>query len=213
MTRTPRTVACLFVATFALVATATADNIVINGSFEAPAITSTWEIFPAITGWQLARGPSIEIQRNVSNWKSAAGSQYVELDADIDGPKGARSGEPASSAIYQDLPTTAGGQYVLQFAFSPRPGVKDNRLEVKWNGTILDTLSASGAGRSTTNWQTSTYTVRATGKVTRLQFGDRSASDSLGTFLDDVHVSMIPEPASLAMVLGGLLVSLRKRGR
>jgi len=211
MSRTLRTVACVLVTTVSFAATASADDLVINGSFENPAITGSWDIFPAITGWQLARGPSIEIQRSVNNWKSATGSQYVELDSDIDGPKGSVTGDNASSAIYQDLPTTPGASYTLQFAFSPRPGVADNRLEVTWDGQILDTLTASGTGRSTPNWQTSTYIVQATGSVTRLQFGDRSVSDSLGTLLDDVHVSTTPEPARLVMVLGGLLLSLRKR--
>lgn len=193
---------------------ASAGNIVINGSFEDPIVTNgaKWDIFtPGIPGWTLSRGPSIELHRGVNGWLPAEGRQYVELDSDIDGPGGPMHGDDASSAIYQDLSTLPGVWYDLEFAFSPRPGVSDNALEVWWGGSLIDTITASGAGLSNTQWTYHTYQVQASGATTRLEFGDAGASNSLGTFLDDVRV--VPEPGSIALlaVAGVIAVSRRRR--
>ncbi len=196
---------------------ALADNIVINGSFEQNAVTaqSGWDIFTTLPGWKLARGPSIELQRNVRGWAAADGQQYLELDTDIDGPLGSMSfsgDEDASSAVYQDVATTPGEQYELRFAFSPRPGVAGNDLEVKFDDIVIDTLTADGSSLSNTDWQYFTYTVTATSDSTRLEFGDVGPSDSLGTFIDNVSlVAIVPEPAGLLLLTGGVLLASRRR--
>jgi len=106
------------------VCAANADNLVVNGGFENPYVTASqqWDIFNEISGWQLARGQQIEIQRGVNGWLPVEGKQWIELDSDFDGPAGTLNGEPASSAIFQDLETVPGSEYEVTFAFSPRPG-------------------------------------------------------------------------------------------
>ncbi len=191
---------------------ASAGNIVLNGGFEDPVVTNgaKWDIFtPGIPGWSISRGPSIEVHRGVNGWLASEGMQYLELDTDIDGPGGPLHGEDASTAIYQDLTTLPGVWYDLEFAFSPRPGVVDNVLEVWWGGSLIDTISASGAGKSNTQWTYYSYQVQATGSTTRLEFGDSSVSDSFGTFLDDVRV--VPEPTSIALLAVAGTVALRRR--
>jgi hypothetical protein len=190
---------------------ARAGNLVTNGSFEQPVVTDPhgWDIFDVIPGWQLARGAKIELQRGYAGWLPADADQLLELDSDLDGPGGDMNGEPASSAVFQDLVTVVGQQYELTFAFSPRPGVANNVLEIQWDGAVVDTLSADGSGLSNTDWQYYTYYLTATAETTRLEFGDLSVSDSLGTFIDDV--SVVPEPASVMLILGGAAALLRKR--
>lgn len=213
MPRAFRTLAPLVCLALATGTIAQADSIVTNGSFEVTpvSVSTTWDIFDSIAGWKLVRGPKIEVQRNVRGWQSADGDQYLELDGDIDGPGGTLGYEDASSAIYQDLVTEPGQTYLLTFAFSPRPGVADNALEIRWDGTLLGTLRADGSGLSTTNWAYFTYEVSTASAATRLEFGDVSASDSLGTFLDDVTVSAVPEPTSLMLLIGGVMFALRRR--
>ena len=197
----------------AAVAQADVQNLVINGSFEDATLApgTDWNIYTSLTGWSLARGPSVEVQRGVQSWLAANGRQYIELDSDIDGPEGTITGDDASSAIYQDIPTLPGQQYEVQFAFSPRPGVADNALEIKWNGIVLDTLRADGMTLTDTSWKTYTYVVPAVLAQTRIEFGDRGASDSLGTFVDDVAVRLVPEPAALLLLAGGAATLLRRR--
>jgi hypothetical protein len=191
---------------------AAADDIVLNGSFELPAVDNpeNWDIFDSIPGWGLLRGPKIELQRGVNGWLPADGDQYIELDSDLDGPGGGMHGEPASSAVFQDLVTSVGQEYELTFAFSPRPGVADNALEIKWDGTVVDTLSADGTGLSNTDWQYYSYELTAAAELSRLEFGDLSVSDSLGTFVDDVSVVAVPEPASLCVLLTAAALLLRR---
>ncbi|MGH9453108.1 MAG: DUF642 domain-containing protein [Terriglobia bacterium] len=182
----------------ALVATlsARADNIVVDGGFEAPVIPlNSFAYFPSIPGWQLAFGPSIEVQSGVAG-APYQGNQFVELDSD------------ASSGIYQDLSTVAGQSYDLTFAFSPRPFIAadENQLGVLWNGaTVVDLGPVGGTSLTHTDWTVYNYQLKATGTSTRLEFEDLGPSDSLGTYVDSVSVITTPEPASFPLVAGGLL--------
>ena len=186
-------------------------NLVANGSFETPVVihAKLWNIFDSGTaglGWTAewydgstshsgqARPSTayLELHRGVKGWLPYDGQQYAELDTDWDGPDGSLSGEPASVTIYQDLDTVPGGIYELSFVFSPRPDETDNQLEVKWDGAVVDTPSASGTGLSNTKWTAHSYPVTASTATTRLEFTDLSAPDALGTFLDAVSVTAQP---------------------
>ena len=180
-------------------------NIVVNGSFEQPEVTTTelWDIYTSgeIDGWNVEwmptvpetwssytrPSPHIELQEEpLMGWSTPYGDQWAELDSDWFGVVGP-SGEPASIAICQDLPTMPGGSYELSFAYSPRPNVADNHLKVKWGGTVVADITASGG--STVQWTTPTYTVTATSSTTELRFEEAGPHDSLGMFLDDVSVT------------------------
>lgn len=176
---------------------AAAANLVANGSFEEPNIpTNTFALVPSIPGWSVEySNPSfgaIEIQNNVAG-SPFDGNQFTELDA-ISQPR-----------IFQDLQTVVGQTYNLQFAFSPRPGVLDNKLSVRWGDVLLDPISASGVGLTNTQWQVFNYELLATSAITRLSFDNRLETlNGLGTYLDAVSVTAIttvPEPNSLLGIL------------
>jgi hypothetical protein len=154
-----------------------AENLVVNGGFEEPPVTFGGFIqVPAIPGWTLCSGNSIEVQNHVAG-SPFEGQQFVELDSDT------------CSAICQDIPTAPGELLQLRFAFSPRPGVSDNELEVRWGGAVVAGLSADGSALSDTDWHVFTYTVTATGSATTLRFANLDVCDSLGTYLDAVSVT------------------------
>jgi len=136
----------LFIAAHAVVLNETAtelgDNLVANGGFELP-IVSSWAVFatdypglewivePATPPWDSGVPQGLELQRLSS---PHSGLQYAELDAY----------DPVR--IYQDLLTTSTkGSYTLTYAWSPRPGVPVNEIEVRWNGTPIATHSADGS--------------------------------------------------------------------
>jgi uncharacterized repeat protein (TIGR01451 family) len=186
-----------------------------NGSFETPIVTAGqgWDIFNSseVPGWYvewMSLTPSmynsyprpanalLELQRSFNSWDPYEGDQYAELDTDWDGPSGSLSGEPASAKIYQDISTIPGETYDITFYFSPRPNttLENNRLELSWDGGVVDN-TIDGAGENTTTWFKHEYSLAATGETTRLQFADIGLpSDSLGTFLDNVSVRCNPEP-------------------
>ena len=172
---------------------AATTNIVTNGGFENPNIPGgSFGIFPGIPGWSLlpgSRGSGIEVQDNVAG-SPFTGNQFVELDSN------------GVTGIYQDLATDIGQTYKLEFAFSPRPGVAQNITNIKWGGSLVDTLSASGVGLPNTNWKTFSYDLVANSSITRLSFDNLTElSDSLGSYIDDVKVTAVPEPASMLGLL------------
>ena len=108
--------------------------------------------------------------------------------ADVSEPSGV-----GLSAIQQAVATGPGQQYLLSFAYSPRPGVQDNPLNVTWDGQIVAKLNVSGVGLSDTNWQTYTFQVPADAQnpSSLLSFDDQGTVDpftSLGTYIDNVQL-------------------------
>lgn len=192
----------------AAAAPATATNIVTNGSFENTQVGyGGYGDFNSIDGWNLLAGSQssvIEVQNHIVG-DPFDGNQFVELNS------------TAVTGIYQDLSTQIGKTYQLTFAFSPRPGTDQahNLLNVDWGNQSVASLSANGAGLADTAWKTFTYNLVATSAITRLSFDDfGSVSDSLGTYIDKVSVTAVPEPGSIVGLLAfGAFgaISLRKR--
>jgi hypothetical protein len=165
------------------VGTAQAQNIITNGSFEMPTLPGgqyTGSGTTSIPGWNLdinSTGTFIEVQNNAVG-SAKQGSQLLELDSD------------GVTGIYQDLNTVPGQTYILQFAFSPRPGVRQNRLNITWGGNPVATLTADGAGLSNTQWTVYTYSLVANSTTTRLEFDNfNEYSNALGTLIDAVSVT------------------------
>jgi len=186
------------------------ENLVHNISFEAPVVATPqlWDIYPSpVGGWNVDWRADVPATYNSVNRPTPAnleyhrgvlglayeGQQYVELDSDWDGPSGGLNNEPASVTIYQNIPTTAGNNYKLRFAFAPRPNTpaNNNRLEVKWGGNVVwDSGTVAGGGGSIA-WQYMQLDVAATGSSTELRFTDLGTADSYGTFLDAITVKEV----------------------
>jgi hypothetical protein len=163
-------------------------NLVVNGSFERPVLADGQFVeVPSIEGWTPDdSGAPIEVQRR-ANGTPGEGDQLVELDSDFSG------------GIQQSVKTTPGRRYFLSFLASPRPrsAAPQNRLEVFWDGKPVDAPFELGAGGRDTDWTPIYQIVEATKAETTLRFRDAGTpSDSLGTYLDDVSVTELPEQAT-----------------
>lgn len=178
-----------------------------DSGFENPEVTNgaQWDIFDSPAGaWSVAwrsdvpatfgaqNRPAIaklEIHEGVLG-AAAELNQYSELDSDWGGPNGAGDGEPASVMIYQDIPTVVGNAYRIKYRFAARPdtAASENRVEVRWGGTIVhDTLNVAGPSGAIL-WTEYTINVLATTTATRLSFTDMGTANSLGTFIDDIRL-------------------------
>jgi hypothetical protein len=174
---------------------ASAQNLIVNGSFEAPSILPARFLhFLSIPGWTTVRGCGIEIQNNcfaLGCGPSADGQQHVELETFDFQSIGCTA---FSSAMAQDIPTQPGATYELKFAYSLRPGVTDNAYEVRWDGQQVVSLQGNGVPLALPLWIDHTYRVVASGPLTRLEFGDLSVDDRVGAYVDNVSLVFVSAP-------------------
>ncbi len=153
-------------------------NLLLNGSFETNSVPAlSWRNLPSLTGWQATGG--IEVWRNLNGWPAANGSSWIELDA-----------TPSTvNAVSQRITALAGDRLVLRFAYSARPhvGAQSNTFHVRWNGTVIGTLSPDGTAITAPDWKLATFTVTATGNDT-LEFLEAGLNDGLGGLIDTVSL-------------------------
>jgi hypothetical protein len=187
---------------------ATAQNLLINGSFEQPAFsygTANYPL-PSIPGWTSTA--DFEVWNQLQG-PGAAGNQYLELDVST------------CTTISQTIPTDASKNYVVSLAFGARDGVADNRIEVLWNGTIIGSASADGTGQSGIVWTNYAYPAPGAAGTSTLEIRNVDTCDGVGSMLDNVAVVVAPTPApafgpfGLVLLAGGFgllaLVLLRRR--
>lgn len=184
-----------------------APNLIVNGSFESPAIASGDLAFlstfpgPDLSGWFT---PAVEVRNNLVG-AAQEGSNFVELDVS------------SNSWIAQSFATTAGQAYNLSFWYSPRAGVasSSNGISAFLNGDEEVTLSGNGTNHNGNVWANfNTTFIAGPGSVTSLAFLAVGTSDGLGGSLDNVSVTAVPEPETYALLLGGLaLVGFSARRR
>jgi probable HAF family extracellular repeat protein len=162
-----------------------AQNLVVNGSFESPAIPGgSFALYNTIPGWTSESGLGIEVQNNAYSGDNAYdGAQNIEI----------ASG--GSESFYQDIATTPGATYTLAFQFSARPGVQYNGISVLWDGNLIDTVDADGRTNSHTEWQLKSYRLVATSATTRLLFRNYNTNlnptHDVGGLIDDVSVTFL----------------------
>jgi len=163
------------------------DNIVINGSFEEPVVSGSYDTYysgDTFGNWTV-EGGSIDIMSvdhiSGSYWQAADGLQSVDLTGTNN----------TAGAIFQVLDTTIGQSYTISFSLSGNPegGPAIKRMEIWWGSNLLDTLSFDVTGRSNLNmgWEPHTYTANATNNLTRLTFKSL-ISGYYGPVIDAVSV-------------------------
>jgi len=177
-------------------------NLLSNGSFESPAIGfGSFSVFGSIPGWTTTVGSGIEIQNHVAG-TPFAGNQYVEMDS-FD-----------NSGMQQVIATTPGQTYTLSFVYSPRPGVpaSSSGIEVRVNGSVIDTIAQDGTGLPDTVWARFSYNVAAVGASTTIEFRAVGTSDGVGGYLDDAQfigpASPIPTLSAWSLAALGLIMLL-----
>ncbi len=167
-------------------------ELITNGSFEQNRIgANSWTIKSALDGWNIG-SKGVEVRNNVAG-TAQNGNNFLELDS------------TANSWISQTIDTVAGGKYDLSFYYSPRQNTAaaTNGIDVLWNGNLLKHVEQDNF-TSKTNWFKIELSMFAVGSLSNLSFQASGISDSIGGSLDNVSLSAVPEPATIASMLLGL---------
>lgn len=164
----------------------TGENILINGSFENPALAGSWATYGAETvpGWQAswvdatcALAPQIELQSKDMFSNSPDQNQYTELDADNACTADARI------KLMQSFASEANHIYKLSFWVRARDAEHKMGLQVKAGESFTTDITPTAD-----SWQVISVYIEATSNVTTLSFTDTGDGDTYGTFLDAVEV-------------------------
>lgn len=182
-----------------------ATNLITNGSFESISQKAgTWNIYSSLAGWQVGSN-GVEIRNNVDG-AAFDGANFVELDT------------TKNSWISQSFATVAGQSYEVSFYYSPRMQVPLNSNDIIVSLNDVTKLTAVGSGQHATGnvWKEYSFDFVASSASSKLTFAAGGVSNSFGGSLDKVSVTAVPEPASWATMVAGLLglgVIARRRRR
>ncbi|KZY28645.1 hypothetical protein A3752_06290 [Oleiphilus sp. HI0081] len=184
-------------------------NLIENGSFEdigneaalgGYGSAATWQIYSSIPNWDASQ--NVEIWSNNFIVPADDGIRVLELNAHPGDANGQFS-------IFQDFATTAGQAYELSFAGRRRQANSDEAFSVS-----VGDLSDSVYNQSWGNWNQYTYQFTATSSLSTLTFTSLDGGrDTTGNIFDDVKVTAVSEPGTIALFALGLagLVATRKK--
>ena len=187
-----------------------AQNLIQNGSFELPGYGFQQKVTVGsmlLTDWVIGGTGDVFIHNGPANGgdygPAEDGADYLDLSGD---------GLPHAT-VYQDFPTTPGTQYSLKFyigssSYTPSPTIN---VQLCGSSILLDTTLTPISPSGNINWLTEEFIFVSNSATTRIGFWDTSSSDDNASYVDDVSVLTVPEPAMLLPIgLIGLLFCRRR---
>lgn len=175
-------------------------NLIQNGSFENVdtadqlnqyGSTNTWQIYSSLPDWEASR--NIEVwQSGFQRVNAPEGQQFIELNAH---PRGG-----SAFSIYQDIATEVGVQYELSFFARKR-----SRGSEAFNISI-DNLMASVDSHVRGRWTQFQFSFIGNGGLSRFTLSSADGGrDTTGNFIDDIRISAVPEPGTIALLAAGFV--------
>jgi hypothetical protein len=195
----------LLAACFLAPADGLCGNLLVNGSFEQPVVSSNLNFIGSFSfpGWSASStgagngggnaGITVGTDFGLAPFN---GNQAFSFNGD---------NPPAGTYLEQTFPTTAGLQYTVSFAVGRNNGFPDQILELQSEvfGSVGDQLALQlSFPPSTIGWSQDSFTFVADSSSSRLRFTDISGSNpNTDLFVDGVSVSAVPEPDTLSLLL------------
>ncbi|MGL4515003.1 MAG: DUF642 domain-containing protein [Lacipirellulaceae bacterium] len=214
MTRTFATTASLLVAFLCHTA---AGNLVTNGSFENPIVpVGGFTNYPGgssvIAGWTVVGVDTALVNTTAVDsgitFQAQEGAQWADLAGIVS--------NSSSSGVRQSIPTTLGALYTVEFYVG---SATDNR---SYFPTTID-LSIDGGPRvsyvnpatptTSLDWLRFEAPFVAAGPSTMLTFFNGGTPNNFLSGLDNVSVTLVPEPTTAALLVGLALASPWRRRR
>lgn len=180
-------------------------SLIVNGSFEEPAITAAFIVLPAgsttVPGWVVSAPTPTQGVDLVSR---AAGNDYVyDGNQSID-----LAGTPGRGSISQQVPTNPGEVYELRFFLSSNGAPMTDGVTVLWNDQEIATYTSPQLG----SWSEFALNVTGIAGTSSLTFRG-NVDGNAGTVLDLVSLNVVPAPGATALAIGAMAAALRRRRR
>lgn len=186
----------------AISATASAANLLVDGSFESISQgNGTWNTYTTVPGWVVTKANGqatpngLEIRNNVAG-TAEDGHNFIELDG------------YENDMIKQSFATTIGKEYEVSFWFADRAGVGPGSqgfvATVKSGSDVSTGFGAIGDNGAAWHLITMDFTAESTTSVFSIKATGKS--DGYGTSFDNFQAAAIPEPASLGLFAAGIAV-------
>jgi choice-of-anchor C domain-containing protein len=189
---------------------AAAQAQILNGSFESASVDPGAHYITlnpgstAITGWTV--GPGAGIDYVGADWNASNGARSLDLNA------------LNAGSIFQTFPTTPGQPYEVLFDMAANTGLAPPvppvtmTMQVSAGGASQNySFSTLGHSYSNMGWDTKQLLFTATGSTTTLTFTSTSTTTfSAGPTLDNVRLTLVPEPGSFLLATIGVASALTK---
>ena len=212
-------------ATLAFAAPASAQNLLVNGGFDADDVPDGgFKIYNAGDtigggGWTvLGNGGNSGL--NLSTTYAEPGVLFAAQSGPVSADLTAAGNTGFANGLSQTFATVAGRSYSLSFWVGNADGngnyTLPSSITASVGGVSLGTFTNAAITPGTTNWVQFTQRFVATGASTELVFGNATPGGDNFAGLDTVSVTNVPEPATWAMMIGGIGAaggSLRTRAR
>lgn len=180
-------------------------DLVVNGSFEEYGGSGNSNIGMGIAPWVIG-SPGIDIVIP----ELGEGHYYLPADGEVS--LSLNWFNPAS--ISQALVTEPGQSYEVSFWMAAEiyGGTQWRTMDVTWNGALLGSpaFEYTGQGPEEMGWTRFTFLAEGTGSDTLAFLSTTPAN--FGPALDNVSVTAVPVPGTLALMSVGL-IALRRRRR
>ncbi len=178
---------------------ASVTTTIIDSSFEG----SSADFLPTADGWS-TDSDAIEVWSASEDGQIASdGDKYIELNDD------AIDAYDDAADIHRTVDTVDGATYTLTFDLSPRAGYDAtvNRIEVVWDGVVVDTIALDGSGNSDNVWQSYEYTLTGDGDPTKLQFREAGVDQDhgRGMYLDNIKLTETTDGSSVSGLEDGTI--------
>jgi len=211
--------AMICAATLLAAADSTRADLIVNGSFESPVVpVGSFTDFAAgstaITGWTVvgvdAAVVNTSFMQSGITFQAQDGNQWLDL-------AGVTSNSMLSG-VSQDVATEVGRAYLLSFYVG---SATDNvfffpsTVDLSINGGARVGYTNPAVPTDRLDWLLFTVQFTATSTTTNITFYNGGASNNFLNALDNVSLTAVPEPSSLALAAVGLfaLAGARMRWR